>query len=126
MDTERDLDFCPQDSILELLSHVTNNDMKGADIVCDLKANRDLWSSVWFSNASNAFILRDLVSNSSKWDLYGCLHVDTLHIMFPKRNINKVNNICKKWKPDTIGLTCEQHAKDIIGDDFEILSMWWD
>lgn len=117
-----------QELSLELISLGQHNHLKGDKIAEDLRANRNLWISVYgyFSGFQSYYHLIPLRDMLQSW------HIDSIAIVCPKNEKPILLELIKQWNPSEIFIN------EDADDDFQsfnffrknnksiLIELWWD
>jgi hypothetical protein len=110
-----------QEIILSLIEEARYNNLDGARVAADLRANADLWKAVLLTRLNSLIQLRDLPRNI--WN------ADSLFILTTDENLLRLEALAQSWQFDEAGVLSDDEAQDLLGEyptSGKIYNLWWD
>lgn len=113
-----------QELVFKLMEKATFNNFNGARVAQDLRVHRDLWESAFMLDEHMPLLaLRDM-----KHNFY---NADTLYILSSGKDDQKLEQLAKTWRPDSIEWIEGDDAMRLLGmydksKKIRILRLWWD
>jgi hypothetical protein len=121
-----------QEIILNLIENTRFNNFDGKKIAKDLRENEDKWKGVVFGRFTywTLMPLRDIDK--------GIYNADTIFIKLPKKGLEWLKTMAKKWRVDEFGYyfngetegtfdeNLQRALRDCLENDVVYARLWWD